>query len=176
MGKTFILSSSHFCTSAPSPNFLCCQLPPLFPLKHHGETPGDLSCIFVLCCLTCSSSDSLERVSEAEQQLSGKAQTWETSGSSSGAAELLGKATHPQGLRDFQALLRFSESSPVVLVGCSTGSLWHWHFLMSLLDAQNHPRPAAGENCSFFSVDFTKTQQILLLYKEKRLFGCRRGV
>lgn len=80
MGKTFILSSSHFCTSVPSPNFLCCQLLPLFPLKHHRATRGDLSCIFVLCCLTCSSSDSLERVSEAEQQLSAKAHTWETSG------------------------------------------------------------------------------------------------
>lgn len=38
MGKTSILSSPHFCTSAPRPNFLCCQLPPLFPLEHHHET------------------------------------------------------------------------------------------------------------------------------------------
>lgn len=95
---------------------------------------------------------------------------------STGTAELLGKATYPQGPSDLQALLRFSESASVILVGCPTGSLWQWHFLPSLLDPQNHPKPAAAENGRFFSVAFVKTEQILLLYKEKKLFGCWRGV
>lgn len=78
IGKTFIPSSSHFCTSVPVPDFLFCQLLPLFPLMNGCVTQWDLSCIFVLCCLTCSCFDSSEWANEADQKLSGKAQTSET--------------------------------------------------------------------------------------------------
>lgn len=150
MGKTFIPSSSHFCTSVPTPNFLLCQLLPLFPLMHHCVIQWDLTWIFMLCCLTCSCFDSSKWANEADKQLSGQAQTSETC---SAAWQWYGHCWAPwQGhISPGSMTARHSEgtwraySNPVCLsnrltVTVTLFCLQHAHAI--------HPKQAPAETCS----------------------------
>lgn len=170
MGKTFILSSPHFWTSFPSPNFLCCQLLPLFPLKHHHETWGDSSCI--LCFV----------VSPAPVLTAWKG--WMRQSSSIGKPlvalqGLLSSLAKPH-ITSIQVTCRHSWGSLRVLqwswlaaqqACCDSDTLCH---LSSI--CKTTPKQLLQKTVAFFFCSFCETEQILPLYKEKRLFGCQRGV